>query len=407
MTREFIQENLLSETGRLKRKAMLKLGLLEEVVYIKFHSIDNPKCEKKGCNNNVSLKSFTKGFNKFCGRKCQDEYAKTFVNTEYQNIKKEEITKEYIEENVLDKNNNLNANISRFLPVSNEELYLIYYGIEKPKCLNCDNIPTFRKFSEGYYDYCSVECAQKSEITRKKQGDTLFERYGTRDPLEIKDGRIRGIIAITSDEVIKRTQEKNMIKFGGKTSFSSKDVQDKVKTTFEENYGVGNPMFNKEFLVGFTEILNTTRVDTYLEIYGETHPMKNDTIKEKMVNSSLIKDESGLNSHDRRRLTNEVNGYWITEDQVQNFKDYRKLVWRYTNQNDLSILENIELRAHTKEGYHLDHKYSIFQGYKDKIEARIIGNICNLEMLISGQNLSKSSKCSITKEDLLYSYNNK
>jgi hypothetical protein len=134
--------------------------------------------------------------------------------------------------------------------------------------------------------------------------------------------------------------------------------------------------------------------------------MKNGHIMNKMKDTNILRYGvpfifSSGEIRDKIRITNERNGNWITEEQVKDFKDYTKLVWRYTNQNDLNILENIEKRAHTKEGYHLDHRYSIFQGFKDGIPAKTIGCIKNLEMLPSGQNLSKNKKCSISKTEIL------
>ena len=356
MTKEFIIENLLSRTGRLKRKKLSEFHLSEEIVYINFHNIEKPICNNENCNNTASFNSFTKGFNKYCSKKCQNMGSKTYSNETLKNMKIEDITKDYIS-SILDKNGKPNANITRFLPLSIEELYLIYHDIKKPICKHkdCNNFTGFKNFREGYYDFCSVKCAQNNEEVKDKQSDTLFNKYGTKDPLEIKEGRKRGTAYITSEENHNNQAKNNMIKFGGKTSFSSNKVQAKCKESVFKKYGVSNPG-------------------------------KSEKIKEKI------------------RSTNENSGYWITEDQVKDFKSYTKLVWRYTNQNDLSVLENIDKRAHTKEGYHLDHKYSIYQGFKDNIDAKIIGNICNLEMLQSGQNLSKNRKCSITKDKLLSSY---
>jgi len=120
-------------------------------------------------------------------------------------------------------------------------------------------------------------------------------------------------------------------------------------------------------------------------------------------------DEAGLNSFERagikgnekRRITNESSGRWITESEVKDFKDYSRLVWRYTRQNDLSSLDNIELRGTGFHEFHLDHKYSIFEGYKYSVPPEIIGHIGNLEMLNSRVNMSKNIKCSITLEELL------
>lgn len=54
--------------------------------------------------------------------------------------------------------------------------------------------------------------------------------------------------------------------------------------------------------------------------------------------------------------------------------------------------------------YHLDHKYSIYQGFVDDIDPKIIGSIYNLEMLPFDKNISKGCKCSITKEELISEY---
>jgi len=51
--------------------------------------------------------------------------------------------------------------------------------------------------------------------------------------------------------------------------------------------------------------------------------------------------------------------------------------------------------------YHLDHKYSIYQGFIDNIDPKIIGSIHNLQMLSFDTNISKGSDCSITKEKLI------
>lgn len=178
------------------------------MVYINFHNIETPICNNEDCNNKAIFKSFTKGFGKYCSKECQNMGSKTYSNETLKNMKIEDITKEYIS-SILDKNGKPNPNITRFLPLSIEELYLIYHDMKKPICKNkdCNNLNSFKNFGEGYYNFCSVRCAQNSKDVQDKQSDTLFEKYGTRDPLEIKDGRKRGIAYITSEENF-RNQEK-------------------------------------------------------------------------------------------------------------------------------------------------------------------------------------------------------
>lgn len=51
--------------------------------------------------------------------------------------------------------------------------------------------------------------------------------------------------------------------------------------------------------------------------------------------------------------------------------------------------------------YHIDHIYSIMNGYKNQISPLVIGNPSNLQMIPWKENLSKHSKSLITIEELL------
>jgi hypothetical protein len=73
-------------------------------------------------------------------------------------------------------------------------------------------------------------------------------------------------------------------------------------------------------------------------------------------------------------------------------------VYYWTNKNDLSMLENNDKRS--RSGYHLDHKYSITEGFSNNIPPKIIGSLGNLEFIPAIDNGIKGTKCSITKETL-------
>lgn len=53
-----------------------------------------------------------------------------------------------------------------------------------------------------------------------------------------------------------------------------------------------------------------------------------------------------------------------------------------------------------KDLYHIDHKYSIFEGFKNNIPPEILSAKENLEPILGSKNCSKQSKCSITKNEL-------
>ena len=106
------------------------------------------------------------------------------------------------------------------------------------------------------------------------------------------------------------------------------------------------------------------------------------------------------------RKIHEENGTWLPLSAKTEWEQYRQLCWYYTRENDLSQLENWEKREHTTntDGYTLDHKYSVFEGFKNGILPQIIGCIVNLEMITTSENSSKHTSCSITKEELYDRY---
>jgi len=123
----------------------------------------------------------------------------------------------------------------------------------------------------------------------------------------------------------------------------------------------------------------------------------------KRVHKNLtVKEKISRNKKTRR--THERTGYWLSKSQIKTFREYGKAVWWYTRHNDLSVLENIERRGQGPNDFHLDHKYSIKQGFLDNIPVEIIGSIANLEMINSRKNIVKRSDCSITKEELFKLY---
>lgn len=128
---------------------------------------------------------------------------------------------------------------------------------------------------------------------------------------------------------------------------------------------------------------------------------KNDDYRSKIINKlkEIIGDENHINEW---RLKMEQNGYFTPLELKSEFEKYKQLVWTYTRKNNLSLLENYDKRGRSK--YHVDHKFSITQGFLNNIPPEIIGSFHNLEMLYHTNNIRKNSKCSITKEELLKLY---
>jgi len=99
---------------------------------------------------------------------------------------------------------------------------------------------------------------------------------------------------------------------------------------------------------------------------------------------------SGLFSRKPNSLQNDLD-----------FIKYSKEVWKYTYysvKDNNHQIKNIDLRS---KNFHLDHRYSITEGFKNGVDPKIIAHWKNLEILTRFKNISKHKKCSISLETLL------
>lgn len=82
---------------------------------------------------------------------------------------------------------------------------------------------------------------------------------------------------------------------------------------------------------------------------------------------------------------------------------YRRQVNSLTKKQPIHLLKNHKKRGYSgiDGAYHLDHKYSILEGFKNKIEPEIIASLKNLIFIPWKDNVMKRTKCSITKEELI------
>jgi hypothetical protein len=116
-------------------------------------------------------------------------------------------------------------------------------------------------------------------------------------------------------------------------------------------------------------------------------------------------DENGLNFYQRQTEAQYNSGRFTRPEDKDDFQHYRYKVYKCMKKFDEQIkkLPDYDLRGHANKAgsYHLDHKFSIHEGFKNCVPPYIIGNIANLEMISARNNLSKNRACSIDLDTLI------
>ena len=91
-----------------------------------------------------------------------------------------------------------------------------------------------------------------------------------------------------------------------------------------------------------------------------------------MCYNSSCSHEANKNERDKqqyKRLSTMIERNLILDPILYSDKEkYAREVWKYTNMNNLLLLPNFYKRGHVtiENAFHLDHKYSIHQGFNDK-----------------------------------------
>lgn len=88
---------------------------------------------------------------------------------------------------------------------------------------------------------------------------------------------------------------------------------------------------------------------------------------------------------------------------IPDLDKYKLDVSKMTRQQPIHNLLNYDKRGNSgvEGAYHLDHKFSISEGFKNGVPAEIIGDIKNLEFITWEENIKKRTNCSITINELI------
>ena len=237
--------------------------------------------------------------------------------------------------------------------------------VEKDCCLSCGEPFLARIITKG--DYCSPECYDKNGEKNPNYGNIYTE--------ETK-AKLRECMLKTNKIVKEKYNVDNISQL--------KEIKEK-KGQIIINFENVRPIVEER---GY-ELININGDNKYATL----------TLKCKkghIFDMKYVYFKNGHNCvacfHDRLREQGVSN--------IEGYELYRKRVVQYT---EINIRKNGLFKNRSKT-MHVDHKYSICQGFIDNIPTYIIGAVCNLELLPASENCRKAQKCSIQKESLYNEY---
>lgn len=280
-----------------------------------------------------------------------------------------------------------------------EIAYSIYFSPEK-ECNICLNEMKFRGFSKGYLCCKKCETIKKMDkITKEESIQEIKDLYEKYEYPDFGDKNFKSF-SQSSRKYLKRFWE-----IESKINWN-KCLYDILYIKSEEKCKCCDNKINfSSYKFRYSVCCSVACMTKYqiAELTPWTEKRKEIMIENiKKTKLERYGDEN-YNNIKKGRNTNIERGNWLPDDKLDDFKLYSRKVWYWTRCNNLNELENIDKRGRADKQliyYHLDHKYSIFQGFKDNIPSYIIGGMNNLEMITGPSNCSKRSNCSITKQDL-------
>lgn len=192
--------------------------------------------------------------------------------------------------------------------------------------------------------------------------------------------KISEIYNVSKGPIKQILKDKNMLR-EGRSNGVKINLTEEQKEEIKDLYLIG---YKNSLEIGQELNLSKSFIDKYLQL---SNIMRT---KSEGVSVGLI----------RRYRDISYGEYLKIED---DYKKYKNDVMKVTNQQPINKLPNYNKRGNSGvEGvYHLDHKYSILEGFKNKISPTIIGGIKNLEFIPWEENIKKRTKNSITINELI------
>lgn len=183
-------------------------------------------------------------------------------------------------------------------------------------------------------------------------------------------------------EVIAKSKQTNLVRYGTEHASQSQIFRDRVINTCLEKYGTDN--------VFKVDQIKNKQIQTIVDKYGVTNVSKNPDILKKINDVHVAQ---GRRRADHLRSDLEKYRLAVKAITARSYHDYYYLI-------------NPDNLPRSRYQYHVDHIYSVEEGFKNNVPPEVIGHYTNLRMMWHLDNCRKNTKCHITLEQLMKNYSN-
>jgi hypothetical protein len=260
-------------------------------------------------------------------------------------------------------------------------------NINKHNIYSCSNKCSMNKFKLSCIEKYGVDNISKLSEVKNKVKYSVQEKYGVNNVMLVPDFNLkmrnsqRDTIAKNGDEIIKKRKNTMIEKYGVDAPMKSKTIQKKQMETLLKNFNVTNP--------SKSNIIKQKKIKTTMRNWGVDNPLKNNLILEKLKQTKI------------------KNGNQISDAELTAWQKYKKEVTIITNKNKKLLFKNWDgfdyydnekiaeylQYDHTTPYYPtIDHKVSIYYGFKHNIDPEIICSIENLCITKRSINSIKNKK---------------
>lgn len=181
-------------------------------------------------------------------------------------------------------------------------------------------------------------------------------------------------------------------------------VKKRKEQSYLEKYGVSNPMKSPEILKSFCKNVDWNERNKKLKKTVQNRYGVDNIFQYELVKRRIAKENPGNSKEalEKKRNTRIKNGFQVPDEKLTDWECYKRKVYNVTRktwrENKILIENHEQKRGRTD--YHLDHIYSIYDGFLNDVDPEIIGNYNNLRLLYYKENCSKRVKSDITLEEL-------